>query len=583
MAKLSNATEQFGNVAASGAQEPVSASDYLDLGIYTVSAPSLQPLASAGAFNADFDWETTSGLPDHVLDHVGGTLRGNPVLPQGANAPGTVRWQLDAGVEITPHKGVITFSFLDSAHATGIYNNPNQGFTEQFGYSSFSAAQRVAGSTAIQNWDDLIAPTFQEVNGSGGADIVMANTTTGPAQAWAYYPYNYGEHNLNHLMSDAWIASPSANGSNGQLLPGQYGLQTLNHELGHTLGLSHPGNYNFGDDQDGDGQPDPITYDGDAFYFQDSNQFSIMSYFDSFETGAQNIDWNVMRFLYPSTPMIDDVFVIQQKYGADMTTRTGDTVYGFNSTADVTNEAMKFHAGEMATIFTIWDAKGNDTLDLSGYATDSVIDLREGAFSSAGGYGAYNAALAGTPPTLDAINANNAAAGLGARSAALFKTYFDGTPGVNEGLSWKAITGTGDKYLMEQNIGIAYGAIIENAVGGSGDDRINGNQANNTFTGNGGKDTFILADHSGVIPVTTGGTKTVVDTSVDTITDFETGVDKLDLTAFAGVTSANISWDSDTDTLRVDANRDGDYTDAVDAVFIIHGSDIVSGDYIFAS
>ena len=583
MVKLSNAVGQYRNANASADGIAVSAGEYSDVGIYTVSAPALQPLASAGAFNADFQWETSVGLPDHINDHLGGTLRGNPVLPHGPNSPGTVRWQLDAGVEIAPTRGVITFSFLDSAHATGIYNNPNQGFTEQFGFSPFSQAQRVAGRTAIQNWDDLIAPTFQEVNGSGGADIVMANTTTGPAQAWAYYPYDYGRANYKHLMSDAWIATPSANGSNGQLLPGQYGLQTLNHELGHSLGLSHPGAYNFGDDQDGDGQPDPITYDGDAFYFQDSNQFSIMSYFDSFETGAQNIDWNVMRFLYPSTPMVDDVFVIQQKYGADLTTRTGDTVYGFNSTADVTNEAMKFRPGEMATIFTIWDAKGNDTLDLSGYATDSVIDLREGAYSSAGGWGAYDASLIGVAPTLALINANNTAAGMGPRSASLFQTYFQGTEGVNEGLSWKAITGTGDKLLMEQNIGIAYGAIIENAVGGSGNDRINGNQADNSFTGNGGADTFILARYDGVVPVTTGGTKTVVDTSTDTITDFLSGVDKLDLSSFAGVTLANVNWDSATDTLRVDTDHDGIFNETNDAVFIVHGSDIVAGDYIFAT
>ena len=50
-----------------------------------------------------------------------------------------------------------------------------------------------------------------------------------------------------------------------------------------------------------------------------------------------------------------------------MTTRTGDTTYGFNATVEVTNEAMRFEEGDMATIFTIWDAAGHDTLDLSGY------------------------------------------------------------------------------------------------------------------------------------------------------------------------------------------------------------------------
>ncbi len=509
---------------------------------------ALTPLHDAAAFNASFQWETNSGLPTHVQDLVGTTVNDKPVLPEGANVPGTVSWQLDAGWAQDVSDGVITYGFFDGNHAVGLNNNPAYG--EGKGYSPFTEAQKAAARGAIQNWDDLIAPQFVEVpQTSNGVkewaqkttDILLANTTSGPAQAWAYYP-GY-DHQNTRVAGDVWIADPRINSSNNQFLPGQYGLQTLNHELGHSLGLSHPGNYNFGDDNDGDGVPDPINYTGDAQYFQDSNQFTIMSYFDSYETGAQNIDWNVMRFLYPSTPMVDDVYVVQQKYGADMTTRTGDTTYGFNATADVTNPAMSFHTGEMATIFTIWDAKGTDTLDLSGYYTPSVIDLREGAYSSAGGYGAYDASLVGTTPTLAQINANNAAAGLGPRTAQLYDIYFHGVAGVNEGISWKDITGTNDQYLMGQNIGIAYGAVIENAIGGHGNDRINGNQANNRFTGGDGADTFVIADYSGTSPDPANPAgKTIVDNSVDTVTDFHTGQDKIDLTSFGHLTAADVSY-----------------------------------------
>jgi serralysin len=541
MAKLTTATRQYETIFALKTHGVVAASEYEDMGVYTVSAPLLKPLAAATTFNATFDWETTSGLPTHITDLIGTTVRDKSVLPEGDNVPGTVRWQIDAGWQQDVSDNIITFGFANTQHALGLNNNPS--FGEGGGYTPFSEAQKAAARVAIANWDDLIAARFVEVAQGPGAssygrqttDIMLANTTTGPAQAWAYYP-GY-DHQYARVAGDVWIADPRVNTSNAGLLPGQYGTLTLNHELGHTLGLSHPGNYNFGDDSDGDGFPDPITYQGDAFYFQDSMQYSIMSYFDAFETGAQNIDWNVMRFVYASTPMVDDVKVIQQKYGADMTTRTGNTVYGFNSTADVKNEAMKFNVGEMAAIFTIWDAGGNDTLDLSGFKTDSVIDLREGAYSSAGGYGAYDAALIGTAPTLAQINLNNTAAGLGARNQRLFDIYFEGNYSdtnadgtktlVNEGLSWKEITGTGAKLLMEQNIGIAYGAVIENAIGGAGNDRINGNQANNVFTGNGGSDTFIFANYSGRIDG-----KTVVDTSVDKITDFVSGTDKIDVSAY---------------------------------------------------
>ena len=118
------------------------------------------------------------------------------------------------------------------------------------------------------------------------------------------------------VSGDVWIADPRFNTSNAQLDPGFYGLQTLNHELGHSLGLSHPGDYNFGDDNDGDGMPDPITYEGDAFYYQDNQQYTIMSYFDMYEAGNNQVDWNFMRFVYPSTPMVHDIWVAQQIYGA---------------------------------------------------------------------------------------------------------------------------------------------------------------------------------------------------------------------------------------------------------------------------
>lgn len=75
-----------------------------------------------------------------------------------------------------------------------------------------------------------------------------------------------------------------------------YAKTTVVHEPGLSLGLSHPGSYDAFDDNDGNGVPDPITYANDAAYAQDTMQYSIMSYFDAYETGAQHIDWANLRF-----------------------------------------------------------------------------------------------------------------------------------------------------------------------------------------------------------------------------------------------------------------------------------------------
>lgn len=519
------------------------------------------PIEDAATFNATFpEPGTGDGLPD--LAEPGETIRGKPVYAlTGDSDPNrdginNVRTQLDAGWAQDVSDGVITYGFFDHQHAVGLNNNPS--FGEGKGYTAFTEAQKAAARIAVNNWDELISASFVETDPAPGAsdwaknttDIWLANTYTGPAQAWAYYP-GYGQP-YARVAGDVWIADPRFNGSNAQLDPGFYGLQTLNHELGHSLGLSHPGEYNFGDDTDGDGVPDPITYEGDAFYFQDSHQYTIMSYFDSFETGNDQIDWNLMRFIYPSTPMVHDVAVIQAKYGVDTTTRTGDTTYGFNATDDVTNEAMRFEPNEPLAIFTIWDAAGNDTLDLSGYNSNSVIDLREGAYSSAGG--------PGVQLSLDQINANNAAAGLGSRTAA-YDLYFGGREGANEGIPWSEIVDT--DFVMDNNIGIAYGAVIENAVGGGGNDQINGNQANNVLTGKGGSDTFIFVN----------------DGSVDTIADFATGADKIDLSEITGVDASDLLFDAANDKLFV--NTDADVS-TYEMTIVVKGDDLnIPADVIF--
>ena len=54
----------------------------------------------------------------------------------------------------------------------------------------------------------------------------------------------------------------------------------------------------------------------------------VVSYFTENNTGA---DFGPS---YPGTVMLDDIAAAQRTYGVNTTTRTGDTVYGFNSNAD---------------------------------------------------------------------------------------------------------------------------------------------------------------------------------------------------------------------------------------------------------
>jgi serralysin len=154
-------------------------------------------IADARDFN-DLFADPGSGIGLPALPAPGDTIRDKPVFgltgDWDASRPGdnNVRTQLDSGLAHNVTDGVITYAFFTHRHALGLNNNPS--FGEGFGYTPFTPTQMVAGRLAIANWDELIAPTFVEVQSGPGAktwaqntaDIWLANTSTGPGEAGGY-------------------------------------------------------------------------------------------------------------------------------------------------------------------------------------------------------------------------------------------------------------------------------------------------------------------------------------------------------------------------------------------------------------
>jgi serralysin len=388
------------------------------------------------------------------------------------------------------NQSIITFGFHENQQSlfdngyvyTDGTTNPNTGqpnlfgLSEFFQFAAFNSAQREASREAFSYWDDLIAVSFKETDAYDG-DINFGNLTNSPnTQAYSRIP----TANLANLLGgqvagisgDIWVSVSQA--SNFQFDEGQYGLTTLIHEIGHSLGLSHPGAYNAAPGLS-------ITYAANAEYAQDALNYSIMSYFLARDLGStatgvvtRDFDWSLMAIAYPSTPMVHDIAAAQKLYGADMTTRTGDTTYGFNSNAG--RDAFDFTKTAFPTM-AIWDAGGEDTLDASGYKVEQRIDLTPGSLSSIGGITFDQA------PTFEQVNANRAAAGFAPVSLANY------TANINAFAAQPEFRGR-----LTDNVGIAYGTIIENAKGGSGIDTIIGNTANNKLFGNAGNDVISGAE-----------------------------------------------------------------------------------------
>ena len=283
----------------------------------------------------------------------------------------------DAGTQLTRSSVGWSGGVGGSATVTYAFRNTAPGTmpSDTGGFTQFSSLQITATLLALAAWSDVANVTFQRVNDGAGysnnATMLFSNYSTGSdgAAAFAYLPGNSG---TSSNSGDVWINSTLSYNSTPVILG--YGQQVLLHEIGHAIGLSHPASYNAS-------AGGTVTYTNDAIYFEDSRQYSVMSYFSETNTGADYRNGGGTR-QYAAAPMLDDIAAAQRLYGANMTTRTGDTVYGFNSTAG----QPWFSANTTAAlIFAVWDAGGTDTLDFSGYAMAQVIDLRQGAYSSVGG------------------------------------------------------------------------------------------------------------------------------------------------------------------------------------------------------
>ncbi|ESQ73470.1 M10 family metallopeptidase C-terminal domain-containing protein, partial [Asticcacaulis sp. AC402] len=364
----------------------------------------------------------------------------------------------------------ITFSFP----ATGeFYNTPYYDPAYTAEQVPFNAAQQSAALYAFSLISSYTNLTFTQVTESAETHgiIRMSQTTAdGAGSAEGNFPGSDASD------GDIWF------GQTGQpfyLTPriGNWGMATMIHEIGHTMGLKHGyQDYHTFDLTVGGYLDGPGPHFGTRALPSDKDgwAWSVMTYRSA---PGFDIDFQGDQFNQPQTYMQADIAALQFIYGANFTSNATDSVYTFNATTGemfingVGQGLPEFDAvAGLGKIFrTIWDGNGVDTYDFSNYSNNQTIDLAPGGFST------FSLAQLGDSLPLE--------------------DGFTAQPGN---------IGNALQYLDDSR------SLIENAIAGSGNDLIIGNAAINNLTGGSGNDTYVVDSSDVVVETAEQGTDLIM-------------------------------------------------------------------------
>lgn len=256
-------------------------------------------------------------------------------------------------------RATIKYSFFTDAVQTGSAQ-------DAYGFQTLSADQQAAVDRALNYYSSLVNVKFQLVSDPNTADIRFGTNNQGNVSSGYATGGTSANGGVNLMLNNAG----SSASINADMSQGGYGWETLIHEIGHTLGLKHPGAYNAG----GGTTPGPYLSAAD-----DNRRNTVMSYknpSDVFNWTANGNGSYSGGYINPSTLMTQDILALQFLYGRNT---AGASTSGSQTLADFQTTSFSNSWMGMETL-----ASGSQgvSLNLSSVSNANIVDLRAGSFSS---------------------------------------------------------------------------------------------------------------------------------------------------------------------------------------------------------